>query len=74
MIVLGFAAPDLINILIALFIPIENRHPAAPKEDNNHQGFVCVYSQILFRHSTMATILQFPVPSPHNCCAYTANF
>jgi len=30
MIVLGHAAPDLINILIALFIPIENRHPAVP--------------------------------------------
>ena len=62
MIVLGHAAPDLINILTTLFIPIENRHPIAPKEDNNHQGYVCVYSQILFRHTTTPTFLQFPVP------------
>ena len=70
MIVLGHAAPDLINTQTALFIPIENRHPAAPEKDNNHQGYVCVYSQILFRHTTMATFLQYPVPSPHNCRVY----
>jgi hypothetical protein len=74
MIVLGHAAPDLINILIVLFTPIEKRHPAVPEEDNNHQGYVCVYSQILFRHTTKATFLQFPVPSPHNCHVYRANF
>jgi hypothetical protein len=74
MFVLGHAAPDLINILIALFIPIENRHPAAPEEDDNHRGYVCVYSQILFRHTTMATFLIFPVHSPHNCCVYRVNF
>jgi len=73
-IVHGHAAPDLTNKLIALFIPIENRHPAAPEEDNNHQGYVCVYSKMLFRHTTMATFLQFPVPSPHNCHVYRANF
>jgi hypothetical protein len=32
MIVLGHTAPDLINILFALFIPIENRHPAVPED------------------------------------------
>jgi hypothetical protein len=71
MIVLGHAAPDLINILIALFITIENGHPVAPKEDNNHQRYVCVYSQILFRHTTMPTFLQFPVPHSR---VYRANF
>jgi hypothetical protein len=66
MIVLGHPAPDLINILNALFTTTENRHPAAPEEDNNYQGCVCVYSQILFKHTTMATFLQFPVSIPQN--------
>lgn len=74
MIVLGHGAPHLINTLIALFMSTENRHPAAPEEDNNHHGYVCVYSQILFRHTTMPTFLQFPVPSPHNCRVYRTNF
>jgi len=74
MIVLGHTAPDLINILFALFIPIENRHPAVPEEDNNYQGYVCVYFQILFRQTTMATFLQYPVPSLHNCRVYRVNF
>jgi len=74
MIVLGHAAPDVIKILIALFIPRENRHPADPEEDNNHQGYVCVYSKILFRHTTTATFLQLPVPSAHNCRVYRVNF
>jgi hypothetical protein len=71
MTVLGHAAPDLINILIALYIPIENRHPVAPKEDNNHQGCVFIpkyYSDTLPRqhfynfqfltHTTVVSIEQ----------------
>jgi hypothetical protein len=64
MIVFGYPATDLINILNALFTMTENRHPAAPEDDNNYQGYVCVYSQILFSHITMATFLQFPISSP----------
>jgi hypothetical protein len=58
MIDLGHAAPALINILIALFIPIENRHPAAPEEDNNHQGMcVCLFPNIIqtYYHSNIFT-------------------
>jgi hypothetical protein len=66
--VLGHPTTDLINLPNGIFITTENRHPAAPEENNNYQGYVCVCSQILFRHTTMATFLHFPISSPQFTC------